>query len=203
MIVLRNSSYSKKESVKLKDIPYGVRGLTAKSILLPSIAELTGRRRGMEVADKMDSQGKSDIEILDRSSKEAKKMGRVVGTATGLGVGVTGAHITKVLYNNLKKSLRNKDELKLKIDALKGLSQEEGFSGKFMKKITDEGENYLKDHRKTLNRIERKRKIIGGALIGAGVLGGMLVGGRRAGRASELGNLERMKERNKRNNNNK
>ena len=201
MIVLRNSSYSKKESTKLKDIPYGVRGLTTKSVLLPSIAELTGRRRGMEVADELDNQGKSDIEILDRSSEEAKKMGRVVGAATGLGVGIIGAYATnKILHNAVKNSKKVRE----RVEALQLVSaSQQGTVGKLAGKLAKKGEDYLKDPKKNFKRVKNKGKIVGGALIGAGTLGGMFLGGHRAKKVTDVGNLDRIRERNKRNNSNK
>jgi hypothetical protein len=147
----------------------------------------------------LDNQGKSDIEILDRSSEEAKKMGQVVGAATGLGVGMTGAYATnKILHNTLKNSKKVGE----RVEALQLVStSQQGTVGKLAGKLAKKGEDYLKDPKKNFKRVKSKGKIVGGALIGAGTLGGMFLGGHRAKKVTDVGNLDRIRERNKRNNN--
>ena len=204
MIVLRNSFYSKKES-KLKDIPYKTHGLTAKSYLLPSLGELTGRRRGMEVADEMDEHGADELEILEKSPKEAKKMGQVVGGTVGLGTGIVAGNVVKNLSNKLPKTLvRNKGGIDIATNTVKtvmGNSPEAGetVSGKFLNKAVNKIENFYKDPKKHSKRIRKAGKIAGVSLAGLGLVSGISSGGSRAYKAAKEGNLKRLEEKNRNN----
>lgn len=189
MLVIRNSLFSeKKEKTKLKDIPRGVHGFSFRSALSPSVGELTGRKIGMEVADKMDEEGKEPFEVLDKSRKEAKKAGRVPGAVVGGGVGlITGLEAKKYLKkaaNIVEKEPEILEAIKEHVPIKKG------------KRLL---EKLKKDPRKTAKKLRRASIPTAVALTGLGAYRGMIVGGKRAEKAAIVGNLDRLAEKRKKN----
>ena len=189
MLVLRNSLFSeKKEKTKLKNIPRGVHGLSFRSAFSPSVGELTGRKIGMEVADKMDEEGKEPFEVLDKSRKEAKKAGRVPGAVVGGGVGlITGLEAKKYLKkaaNIVEKEPEILEAIKEHVPIKKG------------KLLLEKLKKYPKKTAKKLRRASIPTAV---ALTGLGAYRGMIVGGKRAEKAVTMGNLDRLAEKRKKN----
>lgn len=189
MLVLRNSLFSeKKEKTKLKDIPRGVHGLSFRSALSPSVGELTGRKIGMEVADKMDEEGKEPFEVLDKSRKEAKKAGRVPGVVVGGGVGLITALEAKKYLKKAANIVEKEPEI---LEAIK-----EHVPIKKGKRLL---EKLKKDPKKTAKKLRRASIPTAVALTGLGAYRGMIVGGKRAEKAATMGNLDRLAEKRKKN----
>lgn len=220
MIVLRSSLFSKKsKKVALKDIPHGFAGLGTSTILAPSMGEITGRKAGMDEADRLDSLGKSDIEIIEGASKEAKKAGKVAGGAVGLTLGVPLGVWTNKTMKEISEQAKDVNRLAKTGKALKKI----GTAGKTLAKLPVIGKKYLhgKKESYTTGKILRNagkgaKKASGGidkvirnsdkiskytkrgaipAAIGAAGLStlyGVSTGGRRGARAAERNTIVRL-----------
>lgn len=195
MIVLRSSFYSEKESSPLKDIPRRTSGLSKKSILIPSFGELTGRRVGMDVADELDSEGKGEMEIIDKSSKEAKKAGRVVGGTIGTGIGlVSGLGVRKTM-KKASKQIKNPEKVREfleKFDVTAGKFKEGGTINKLSKKVRGRIEKAAKNSTKTSKILKKAATPAAIGLTALGAYGGMRSGGKRAEKAAKRGNTDRL-----------
>ena len=189
MLVLKKSLFSeKKEKIKLKDIPHGIHGLSLKSAYSPSIGELTGRKVGMEVADKMDEEGKDPFEVLDKSRKEAKKAGRIPGAVVGGGVGlITGLEAKKYL----KKAANIVEREPEILEAFK-----ERVSIKKGKRLL---EKLKKNPEKTAKKLRRASIPTAVVLTGLGAYRGKAIGSKRAEKAVTIGNLNRLAEKHEKN----
>lgn len=92
MIVLR--LFSKKKKTNLRDIDKTVKSR------VPSLGGHLGYKAGREEADRLDEEGKSDIEILEGALEKSKKVGTLVGLGTGSVVGGTVAVLGKKHVKN-------------------------------------------------------------------------------------------------------
>ena len=142
----------------------------------------------MEVADKMDEEGKDPFEVLDKSRKEAKKAGRIPGAVVGGGVGlITGLEAKKYLKkaaNIVEKDPEILEAFKERVSIKKG------------KRLL---ERLKKNPEKTAKKLRRASIPTAIALTGLGAYRGKVIGGKRAEKAVTVGNLNRLVEKHEKN----
>lgn len=223
MIVLRNSVFSKKSNkVALKDIPHGYSGLGTKTIMAPSMGEITGRKAGMDEADRLDSLGKSDIEIISGASNEARKAGKFAGGAVGLTLGVPMGIGTYKFARELSEQASDVGKLakagralrklgkaagalsKLPVIGKRWLSGKKGKyttgkilekAGKGAKKAEGGLGKVIKNSKKVSKILKRSAVPAAVGVAGLSTLYGVSAGGRRAARAAERNTITRLEKR--------
>ena len=215
------SEKTKKKDIKLQDTRRGVSELIKlKSLYAPSLGEAVGRSAGMDESERLDNLDKSDLEIIEGSSNEAKKVGRLVGGTVGLTAGALAGIGSARKLKKLSKEVE-------KVEKLNNVAKKLNFKGKLMKwgaKIPWISKKSPKKHTsigKVLNtmgkgtetaskvvekvaknptkysRIVRKSAVpVGLGVTALGAIYGTHVGGRRATDTTTRTTIRRLRERN-------
>lgn len=215
MIILRNSLFSKKK-VTLEEIPKGSAG--RKMNPLKNI----GRQAGYEEANKLDSEGKSDIEIIEGASKKAKKIGRIAGGTAGLVLGIPAGIEAKRFLDDISDQTRLVSNT---INPVKGGAARTGklarigsnmpvigrrylskkkagkqyTTGKWLSRYADAAKGVEKKLDKVVKRSGRISKIAKKSalpasvgVVGLSTLGGAYLTGKASSQASERNTIDRL-----------
>lgn len=215
MIILRNSLFSKRK-VTLEEIPKGSAGRKINPL------KNIGRHAGYEEANKLDSEGKSDIEIIEGASKKAKKVGRIAGGTAGLVLGIpAGIEAKRFLddisdqtrfvsntINPVKKGAARTGKLarigsNMPIIGRRYLSKKKTgkqyTTGKWLSRYADAAKRVEKNLDKVVKRSGRISKIakksalpVSIGVTGLSALGGAYLTGKASSQASERNTIDRL-----------
>lgn len=215
------SEKTKKKDIKLQDTRRGVSELIRlKSLYAPSLGEAVGRSAGMDESERLDNLDKSDLEIIEGSSNEAKKVGRLVGGTVGLTAGALAGIGSARKLKSLSKEVEKVEKLNKGAKKLKSFKKIFKFGAKLPwiskkspKKRTSIGkvlntmgkgtetaskvvEKVAKNPTKYSKLVRKSAVPVGVGLAALGTAYGAHVGGRRASDTTTRTTIRRLRERN-------